>query len=81
MPSCPECPVEEWVEFRFRINLRHIKSQYSHDPSQSVNKFEQTGRKMVENTKKGLKPALIGVTVLILIAEVDRGRGDHKNLK
>jgi len=37
---------------------------------------------MVESTNKRLRPATVGDTVLVHpIPDVDRGRGDHKNVK
>jgi hypothetical protein len=48
--------------------------------TQSYNGLKRQADKMVENTNKRLKPVSVGSTVLVAIPDVDRGRGDHKNL-
>lgn len=63
------------------LQFENTKSDTSSIRAQAFTNLKRQAEKMVENTNKRLKPALIGETVLIPIPDVDRGRGDHKNLK
>ena len=43
--------------------------------------LEKQATKMLSNTNKRLDPASVGVSVIVPVPDLDRGRGDHRNLK
>ena len=72
--SSPEIPNQLCIICSTKRNTSTIRLH-------AYSSMKRQADRMIENTNKRLKTGTIGETVLIPIPDVDRGRGEHRNIK